>query len=287
VGPSRRVVVIGESVVGVLDPGLGLVGSSRQAPTAVALNEPGWAVLNDQLLAFAAAAGLDEGVPLAVSPLPLATPQVLVRARTRANETVAVLSAGNQVWSALVDDTSSPPRPPTRLSPRFSTLGLITSLAIGPPEVDAGTSLVGYVTTSNGVSRVVAESLTSWRTEEVVLPPNPAVKEAWFTQGRARVGLSNGTVLSLPSRVLIAPALATPVEDYVQGCGRPFALTSQGLFELQAVAGATVGRWAPVTLPAGFGSTGFFSGRLHVVDSDLFVFTSSGDLATVPLGPCP
>ncbi|MBL8933725.1 MAG: hypothetical protein JNM69_04180 [Archangium sp.] len=282
--PSPRSVVVGDNTVGVLEPGLGLVASSRVTPTAIAVNEPAWAVLNDQVLSFANAGSLDEGQPLAVSSRALPSPQVLVRAVTREQVTVAVLSAGNQVWTAVVDDTTSPPRPPSPLAPRVATVGVISSLAIAATDADAGTTFVGYATTSNGVSRLIADTPTVWRAEDVPLPAALTPREVWFNNGRARVGFSDGTVFSLPSRVLLAPSLGESVEDYAQVCGRSVALTPRGLFELVGTAGAAVGHWQAIPLPAGF--IGLSGGRLHVVGNELYVFTSSGDLAVVPLGTC-
>ena len=106
---------------------------------------------------------------------------------------------------------------------------------------------------------------------------------------RARVGFDDGTVFSLPSRVAIAPALAQQeqVIDFVQLCGQQLALGSSGLYRLEPVAGQSVGRWAPVTLPTGFGDAGFQGGRAHAAGNTLYVFTREGDAASWVSSSCP
>lgn len=277
--------LVGDGVTGSFSPGIGFVGSSRATPTAVAQNEPSWAMKDDLLFSFAAASSLETGRPLAVATRPLPTPQLLVRV-ANATGPLAVVVAGNQLWTAVVDETSVPLPPPALLVPRVSTVGTISSIAVaGAP--DGGAGFIGYATTAFGLSRLVGDATaTSWRAEEVPLPPAASTREVWFSRGRARVGLNTGEVLSLPSRVFIAPPLSEPVEDYAQGCGRQLALTRTGLFELEAVPATPMGRWRAVPLPSFPAGLSYADGRLFVNGDELFIASREGDVTRLNLSPC-
>lgn len=274
------VVALAEGLVALPSTGFGLASSARPDLTAVATNEPTWVIDGVALKSWAGAATVDDGALLAQAVQPLALPQTLVRVERDAGAE-AVLTAGTQLYSAHVE-------PPNvgLLVPRVSLVNPVTSSAFSA-ATDGGSFLEGYVVTATGVSFVRAESEARWRVQEVVLPASLTPKEVWFTNGRARLGFSDGTVFSLPSRLRISePAPTGSVEDYVQACGQQLALTGTGLFRLEAVAGSSVGRWQPVPLPAGFAS-GFFGGRVHAVGANLYVFTQAGETARVTLSPCP
>lgn len=278
--------LVADGVIGAFSEGFGFVGSSRATPSAVAQNEPSWALREDLLWSFAAASSFENGRPLAVAVRQLPAPQLLLRVESSALGPVAVVAAGNQVWTAVVDDTSVPPRSPAQLAPRLSTVGQIGSIAVSA-SLDGGAGFVGYATTVFGLSRLVGDaSGVSWRAEEVLLSSTSTAREVWFSKGRARVGLDTGAVLSLPSRVPIAPPLAQPVEDYAQGCGRQLALTRSGLYELEAVAATPMGRWRPVTLPPLPGASSYADGRLFVLDDQLFISSREGELTRLSLAPC-
>lgn len=279
---STSTYLVGEGAVGTFSADIGFIPQSRLTPTAVAQNEPTWAILNGQVMSFARATSLDDGRPLAVATNGLAEPQVLLRARAPSGETVAIVGAGDEVWTAAVDDTSTLAPPPALLAPRLQLPAPLSSLAV-TASPDAGTAFIGYATTAFGLTRLEAESPTLWFSTDVSLPGAGSPLEAWFTNGRARVGLDTGAVLALPSRVAIAPPLTDPVVDYAQGCGRQLALTRHGLYELVAVPQASVGAWRPLPLPP---NVTLEDGRVFVVDDQLWLTSSDGVVARLSLAPC-
>lgn len=275
------VVVLADGVVALPAPGLGLSALSRPELTAVAVNEPTWVIDGQSVMTLAGARSIDEGVPLALAPQPLPQPQTLQRVM-RGAAVEAVVTAGNQLSSATVAPTGV-----GLLVPRVSVVNAVQSAAL-LGAADGGGAVEGYLVTATGVSFVRSESETRWRVQEVVLPAAFAPQEVWYSQGRARVGFSDGVVFSLPSRLRIANAVpGGAVEDYVQACGQQLALTSGGLLRLVAVAGSAIGQWEPVPLPAGFAPLGLFGGRAHAVGADLYVFSQTGETARLTLSPCP
>lgn len=106
---------------------------------------------------------------------------------------------------------------------------------------------------------------------------------------RGRLGYTDGTVFSLPSRVQIGPKVPTQqqrVVDFVAACGQAFALAPEGLFRLTSTAGANIGTWAPVAIGT-LAANGFEGGRVHAIGSDLHLFTAFGESVRLPIGPCP
>jgi hypothetical protein len=95
----------------------------------------------------------------------------------------------------------------------------------------------------------VAQTHQRWSTQEVPVAGGDWL-ELWSDGERARIGYRDGTVYALPSRVRIASPLALVgqqqilVNDYFQLCRVPFAITTNGLYQLQPPTGASVvGEW--------------------------------------------
>ncbi|MDP1822271.1 MAG: hypothetical protein Q8L48_03485 [Archangium sp.] len=280
------VVAISGSLAGYPNPTTGLTAAPLGNVTAIGTNEPSWAVLNDQVVALEGASAIESGRGFAIAPSALTTPQTLYRALSSQGETVAVLTAGNQLYSAEVSGALSGLQPPALLGARVAQVNAITSAAF-TSSPDAGSFLEGYLVTAAGLAHVTADTATRWRAEDVPLPSSLAPLEAWFSAGRGRVGFTDGTVYSLPSRVRIAePVAGDAVEDYVQACGQQLALTGAGLFRLEAVAGSAIGQWIAVDLPAGFAPDGLFGGRVHAVNADVYVFSRVGEAARLTISPC-
>ena len=98
--------------------------------------------------------------------------------------------------------------------------------------------------------KLTATALHRWTHLAISIPAALVPLEVWYDAERARVG-------------------------------------SSGLYRLEPVAGQSVGRWAPVTLPTGFGDAGFQGGRAHAAGNTLYVFTRAGDAASWASSSCP
>ncbi|MFL5321299.1 MAG: hypothetical protein ACJ790_16690 [Myxococcaceae bacterium] len=165
----------------------------------------------------------------------------------------------------------------------------IVSLALTGDVPDGG-YLGGYLLTTGGVFQVSAEAVNRWHTSELTLPETDPL--ALWTDGlRGRVGMPNGSIYSLPSRVRIARPLEEPVVAFGTLCDEPFALTSKSLYRLRY--GENEGSWEPVPealaplsarLPPGFDLTPELAdGRLLQLPGKLLIVTKSG--AAVELSP--
>jgi hypothetical protein len=216
---------------------------------------------------------------------PLALPLRLASARDTRGVTHALVATGNQLWTAEVDP-SSPTPTPGLLQQRLAVVNPITSVAMGT-AADAGVLAEGYFVAGASVHRLWSDAPSRWRAAEVTLSAGAVPSEVWFLNGRARAGMLDGTVVSLPSRVRIVEPLAEVVEDYAQTCDQQLALTTSGLFAVTKAPQAVVGTWARVPLPPGFAPEGLDSGRLFTLGGDVFVFSRAGAAARVPVSRCP
>lgn len=115
----------------------------------------------------------------------------------------------------------------------------------------------------------------------MVLPPGEPT--AVWADGRAgRVGYRDGRVYSLPSRVLIAPALKLPGAQGAQfgnACARVYALTNDALYRLENGGDGGVGAWAKVALDLaapGARETGMDGALLYPTERALYFFSSKG-----------
>jgi len=287
-GPlDTDVLVIGDGVVGEPNPTLGLSATPLSVPAVVAGNEPSWVLMGGQLRSLRGAASLTTGRALAVFTTQLQAPRSMVSAIATNGTTLAVLANGNQLLAAQVDD--SPGSTALGLfEPKLATVNPIRSLAFARGRTDGGANLVdGYLISGPSLARVRAESPARWLLEDVPFPLTLAPKEVWFDGTRGRVGLSNGSIVALPSRLPIAAPLPASAEDFERVCAQDFALTTTGLHRLTVRPPVVLGQWEAVPLPAGFAPAGFSGGRLFSVPPSLYVFTRSGEAATLAVTPCP
>lgn len=276
---STDLAAIGTGLLGNWDSA-GFTASRATPPAAIALNDPRWLVQGSELQV---ALGATNKV-LAVATSPLSARPIVWRARTADGRTIGVLTNATELLSAEVDDSSALVRPPALLRSRLTFPAPVTSLALAASD---GGVLEGYATTALGLSRVTAASDTTWFSTPVALAQSAALAEVWLSHGRARAGFRNGVVLSLPSRVAIAPETPSPVEDFLSACNQQLALTPSGLFVLTPSTTSPVGSWQPVPLPVDLMGIGLAGGRLHAVGADVYVFTRTGDTARLDLGTCP
>jgi hypothetical protein len=148
----------------------------------------------------------------------------------------------------------------------------ILSLAVlDPPAADAGVLFQGFVLTENRVFALDAISEQRW-TVTALDVIDGEWRKVWADHDRGRLGYADGRVFALPSGVQISDALDGGANDYVQLCGRSFALTDHALYRLDARAGSGVGAWVeqPVPLPGPRWLTmyGSASGELWVMAQD-------------------
>ncbi len=133
----------------------------------------------------------------------------------------------------------------------------------------------GYLVQAYRLFHFTAANSNVWRTEEVILADNTEPLAVFADGVRARVGMKNGTVYSLPSLLVLAPPLpesALPVTQYLQHCGQLFAVAADGVRRLTAGTGPT-GTWEAVTVPGDYRYT---EARLFAHGEELRLFTSEG-----------
>ncbi|MBL8923122.1 MAG: hypothetical protein JNJ54_30005 [Myxococcaceae bacterium] len=148
----------------------------------------------------------------------------------------------------------------------------VTSIALAPDSL--GTRFAGgYVVASGRVFRFRADNPVVWRVDELLVSDDEAV-EVFFDGSRARVGLRDGSVVSLPTRVLVAPPTTARALDFEQYCQHTFVLTETGLEHLSVTSGFPVGQWSPVIgRPA---TPGARRGLLYTRPGSLLVFWFDG-----------
>jgi len=123
----------------------------------------------------------------------------------------------------------------------------IQSITALPPTSrgDGGVyQYLGYVAAQGRVFRFLAFTDQVWRTDELLMSGEAVA--VWADTERARAGLRDGTVVSLPSRVVIGAALpgGLQVQQYAHLCGETFALSSAGLHRLVLRPdGGVIGAW--------------------------------------------
>jgi hypothetical protein len=130
---------------------------------------------------------------------------------------------------------------------------------------------------SGRVFRFRADNPVVWRTDELIVSDGEAV-EVFFDGTRARVGMRDGSVVSLPSRVLVAPPTFDPAIDFEQVCENTFALTAAGLEHLSVTAAEPVGTWSPV-LAHPVSKSVASRGLLHLGPNGLLVFWGDGQIS--------
>lgn len=154
---------------------------------------------------------------------------------------------------------------------------------------DAGSKLGAWALTANGLFNVRADTDTRWRGTDVPLPEGEPVK-VWMEATRARIGFGDGTILSLPSRVPLAPATSGRAVDYLYACGQNYGLFADflapdggeqdlgGVYRLAPQQGG-LGRWVREDVgndKTTFGSDALVGGKLFELAGRIYVFTRYG-----------
>src|SRR5205823_176969 len=78
----------------------------------------------------------------------------------------------------------------------------------------------GYALTASGLFRFTAQTAQRWRSDELLVPLGGVT--LWSDGAFGRLGYADGTILSLPSRVLLSESVgdAGAVSQYAQLCGQ-------------------------------------------------------------------
>lgn len=174
----------------------------------------------------------------------------------------------------------------TRLKPSPATP--ILSLALQPAR-DGGTA-EGFVVAGLDLFELRASTPRRWSATKVALAGLRPVF-TWFDRGWPRALLDDGTVVGLFTRVPLSGTLPEEVRAGGQLCGAPFALTTNGLWQLlPPPPDSEDGRaqWVQLGLRDGE-LTDFSRGRLLTLDDELYVFSNSGAAwkLTPAGGACP
>lgn len=284
---TRDLIVFGERVNGVPEPRFGVVAFPAAASSAVAANEPSWVLSGESLTTLSAGPTLSDALTFGLLATPVAEPRLVRRARASSGATVAVVTGGGAIATAEVDAALARQVPFATLQVRATAPGPFSSLAFPAGDTDGGVWLEGYAVSPGSVARLTAESPSRWVVQPVPLPAPLFPLAVWYEGSRARVGMATGVVYALPSAVLVGGALPGGVAvAYAQACQHQLALAPDGLYRLTLAAGATVGRWEPVPLPAGFGGGDLLGGTVHSVGADVYVFSRMGEAARLTVSPC-
>jgi hypothetical protein len=168
----------------------------------------------------------------------------------------------------------------------FPKSPILSFIATASGSTDAGL-FGGYALTANGLAEFSAVTQQHWNSQAVDVPQGDWIAVA-DEGGRARLGYGDGSVYSLPSRVLLVGSFTdgTAVSDYASLCGETIALTSSGVYSLVASGGtATGGQWVPVDLSGaairGSSPAGLSGGKLYAPGPELDVFGRVGTVAQI------
>lgn len=271
-------------LVGIPTPSLGLRSSTALHLTAPVENAPTLVVAGNVLQT------LDGGTLGYANVLTLEAPVTASITRSTLGTRVGVISAASMIYAGDVEGGLAGTGTAVPMPRRLTTVEPIVSLAF-PKEhaTGSGALLTGYAIVGANLVSVIADTLEHWRTESVPLPPVLLPRETWFQGTRGRVGMQDGSVFALPSRVRIAPPLVPggEVVDFAQTCGQQLALTHTGLFRLETDGTSPVGQWRLIPLPPEVSMLDFTEGRVHGLGNDVFVFTRTGEAARVTFDTCP
>lgn len=276
-------------LVGTPSPVVGLASRHWTAPSAAVTNAPSLVILGEQLLDLTGTTGSSPGRTLGYIPSGgLAAPVSASLTATALGSHLVVVSAGATLYAGDVEQVIASSGPIVSLTQRLSTVEPIIALAFPKEHAASGPYLAGYAIVGSNLVRLVADTLTRWRTEAVPLPPNLAPRSTWFQGTKGRVGLYDGAVLSLPSKVPIATALpGGEAVDFAQTCGQQLALAPDGLFRLESDTAAPIGHWVRIPLPSEVARLDFTDGRVHGLGNEVFVFTRTGEAARLTFDSCP
>ena len=270
-------------LVGIPSPSLGLRSSTSLKLTAPVENAPTLVVAGNTLQ------GLDGGTLGYANALALQAPVAAIITRSTLGRRVGVISAATMIYAGEVEEGLAGAGIAGPMPRRLTTVEPIVSLTF-PQEHPAGSGalLRGYAIVGTNLVSVIADTLARWRTESVPLPAVLLPRETWFQGTRGRVGMQDGSVFALPSRVRISqPLPGGEVVDFAQTCGQQLALAPTGLFRLETDGSSPVGQWRPIPLPPEVSMLDFTEGRVHGLGNDVFVFTRTGEAARVTFDTCP
>ncbi len=264
------------------EPGFGLFEEPGVGAIAGVAGKPAWAVLKDgQVVDLSTAQRAAEGRLVGkVGPVALELPSTAAEVPVATGKRALVVTSGFTLLAGEVD-----PAAVATVAPRHTSRAQLRSISF--PRPATGAYVEGFAVSGGNVVRLIAAGLSQWSEATVALPPTLSPLEVWHDLERGRVGFTDGTVMSLPSRVPLAPPIGDEVLDYAQACGHQLALTRTALYRLESVGGQTVGRWVKQPLPDGFGADGFLGGRAFGLGEALFVFTRGGAVARWQFTACP
>lgn len=238
--------------------GIGFVAlpSGLTLRTSVA-NAPSWVVsvsATGTTFAWDIVRDRQRPLPIASFDGPLPSPLLAARHDTPDGGTIMVVTSHDRVLTADVTERVQRAASAPTLRPVLVPLpsGPISSLAVSPGVVPGASHVQAFVVANGRLFRVRADNPVVWKSDELDLGP-AEVAMVWADGDRTRVALRDGTVLSLPSRVRLAPSLPgqAVLVDLVGRCGNVFALgarvvdggTEGALFRLVADGGSPLGAW--------------------------------------------
>lgn len=171
-----------------------------------------------------------EGLPRLSRPLARVVPAT--------GSAIFVAADEDTLWAAPVPDAgvSSVVRAVAKLAPGFD----VTSWVAGPSD---GGLVEGWATANNRLFKLSASTVERWKVTEVPVSGRDPLT-VFFHGSAPRLGTTTGEVLTLPSRVQVAPALSEVVSSMVSVRGVVFASTDEGVFQLREDGG--VAQWQPV-----------------------------------------
>jgi hypothetical protein len=171
----------------------------------------------------------------------------------------------------------------------------ILGVSKGLEPVDAGLELSLWVGTRDGVFHAYQTLAGRWHAQPLTIELPDALVDVWTTRdGRGRMGIANGEVLSLPSGLLIAPPPANlrgVAQRFLEVCDVPFMIDEQTAYALEP--GDAGPRWVSIldvetaTLKGGAlfdGSLLHFDGG--ITDGGLAVFGRYGETWRIKLDDC-
>ncbi|MDX2012387.1 MAG: hypothetical protein SFW67_19480 [Myxococcaceae bacterium] len=284
----RNVIAVGDGVLGVPAPQVGLLTAAGVDLLAVATNDPSWVLTTTGVTTLAQGPTLASASTFAVLSSAPARPVSVARARAVTGRTVAVLSSGPNLFAADVDDALAGTVTFVPLELRATSTAPFASLSFPTrTNPDAGVWLEGYGVTSQSVVRVTASSPTRFRLTDLTLPAGVLPLETWFSADRARLGTTTGAVYGLPSRIRLAGPFPEAVAvDFAVACGHELGLSPAGLFRLVGQPNGGEGTWERLSLAGVPPLTDFTDGALHAVGADVYLFTANGTVFRTTIGPC-
>jgi hypothetical protein len=229
--------------------GYGFMGSSEQVlpgqpiPAATVDGRPTWGVTVDGQVADLSqfSGGLPHVVAVSSSITTLPPPPYSAAAVALPDGGTELLySAYDQLRAGDVTASTGLYAPPATLNVvlvPIPGIPILSFATVPPPAPDGGVAplLAGYAITPGNVFHFVAQSQARWVEEELDVPIATPWVKVWSEGSRARLGLQDGTVLSLPSKVPLSTPLfaGAQVSDYQQLCGYTFAVSERGLYRLE------------------------------------------------------